>query len=463
MRHCHAVLISILLSLCGSTVMADTPTQVRKDPQAIIAHRQEALAYATGLQAYLYGYPVIDYLRVMREQINKGLDPNGVYAPINQVAFQENLERPGGMFAGRGPNTSTLYFNGWLDVSEKPLLVDVPDTAGRYYVLTWTDLYSEVQHTGRRTTGTGAQRLLVAGPEWQGEVPAGTHLVRLKTRYGYLLGRVLVNGADDLPAARAVMHGIRLDGVQRESTSYVLPDKSALTSLAFFEHLNHFLRSNPRRPEEALLMAQMNQVGIGPSVELHIERLPEALRRGLQRALEDGHRILADSALAAPSIVGWSKPSNEVYGEYGFDYLRRAIVEFHGFLGNRPEETIYLSTLTDADGRPLRGNHRYEIVFPAGQLPPANAFWALNVYDASTVDLIPNAIDRYAITDRMSDLVYRKDGALVIRLQQTPPEEKNVNWLPVTDAPLFLTLRFFEPAQSVLDGAYEPPPLRRLE
>jgi hypothetical protein len=113
MRHCHAVLISILLSLCGSTVMADTPTQVRKDPQAIIAHRQEALAYATGLQAYLYGYPVIDYLRVMREQINKGLDPNGVYAPINQVAFQENLERPGGMFAGTRAEYQHAVFQ-WL-------------------------------------------------------------------------------------------------------------------------------------------------------------------------------------------------------------------------------------------------------------------------------------------------------------------------------------------------------------
>jgi hypothetical protein len=448
-----------LLAACLSLpVVAAPPT----DPAQIIAHRQESLAYAAGLQAYLYGYPVVDYFRVMRDQTTPGRDAKGVYAPLNEIVLQKGLARPGGLYAGRGPNSSTLYFTAWLDVSVAPLRVSVPDTEGRYYVLTWADMYSEVQHTGRRTTGTDAQRLLVVGPEWRGDVPPGVHLVRLRTQQGYLLGRILVESDADLAEASSLMGAIELEGGSQHVDIGALPSVEDLTSLAFFTHLNHFLRSNPRLPHEAQLMAQLNQVGLGPAARFSPEAIPDGLRRGLQRAVEDGYRILADSARAAPTHTGWSKISNETYGTYGFDYLRRATVEYHGFLGNTPEETVYLSALTDAEGAPLIGNNRYEIVFEPGALPPVAAFWALNVYDARTVDLIPNDRGRYAITDVMPDLKRRADGSVVVRLQQDPPADGGVNWLPVNDGPLFVTLRFFEPEARVLSGDYEPPPILRL-
>ncbi|MAC35794.1 MAG: hypothetical protein CME38_19655 [Haliea sp.] len=459
--------VTLVVMFCIMLALPLVPLQASSaspaSPADIIAQRQEAIAYSVGLQAYFYGYPVVDYLRVMREQINQGLDPNGVYAPVNAFAYQEDLAAPGGLYAGRGPNSSTLYFTAWLDLSQGPVRVQTPDTGDRYYVLTWADLYSEVQHTGSRTTGSQAQTLWAVGPDWQGVVPEGVHLVRLRTHRGYLLGRVLVNGPQDLAAARDVMHAIELDGPSPDPAAYDLPAREALTSLAFFEHLNRFLRRNPRLPEEALLMAQMDQVGIGPSVDFQAEQLPAGLRRGLERAIADGQRILRDSPRAAPSHTGWSTPATETYGSYGFDYLRRAMVEYHGFLGNHAEETIYLSALTDASGEPLHGSQRYELVFPAGELPPAEAFWALNVYDARSVDLIPNTLNRYAISEHMEDLRYRDDGALVVRLQRDPPAEHDVNWLPVTDGPLFVTLRFFVPAPEVLRGDYAPPRLERLD
>ncbi|MDP4788973.1 MAG: DUF1214 domain-containing protein [Haliea sp.] len=452
----------LLGSYALASAMVHSVHAAGPDAAAIIEHRQESLAYAIGLQAYFYGYPVVDYLRVMRDQTTPGRDAKNVYAPLNQIVFQEGLATPGGLYAGRGPNSSTLYFTAWLDVSTKPLHVDVPATDGRYYVLTWADLYSEVQHTGRRTTGTAAQRLLVAGPDWQGSVPEGVHLVRLATHQGYLLGRILVESEEDLATASGLMQRIGVSGGSEKVDVTRFPDAADLTSLEFFEHLNTFLRSNPRLPEEAQLMAQMNQLGLGPATDFNAELLPPGLRRGLERAVADGHRILADSARAAPLHIGWSKLSNETYGSYGFDYLRRATVEYHGFLGNQPDETVYLSALTDSAGAPLHGSQRYELVFTADALPPAAAFWALNVYDAQTVDLIPNALGRYAITDRMPDLKRREDGSVVVRLQQNPPSDPGVNWLPVNDGPLFVTLRFFEPEAAVLSGAYTPPPVEVL-
>jgi hypothetical protein len=455
-------LLAFMLACAGRAVVAADTAAGQASPAAIIEHRQQALAYVAGLQAYFYGYPVVDYLRVMRDQITPDRDPGGVYAPVNQIAFQNQLAEPGGLYAGRGPNTSTLYFTAWMDLSDEPVLIETPDTDGRYYVLTYADLYSEVQHSGRRTTGTGAQRILVVGPGWQGEAPEGVQVVPMRTHYAYLLGRVLVDGPDDLAAARQVMHRFRMTGAQRAPADFALPERDALTSLAFFEELNQFLRDNPRISGEELLMTQLDQVGIGPSAEFSAQNLPAGIRSGLERAIADGYRILADSPRAAPPVTGWSTPSQETYGVYGHDYLRRAMVEFHGFLGNRAEETIYLSALTDAEGESLVGSNRYEIVFPASGLPPANAFWALNVYDARTVDLIPNAQRRYAISDRLADLKRRADGSVAVLLQQTRPDADDVNWLPVNDGPLFVTLRFFEPAAEVLAGDYSPPAIRRL-
>lgn len=461
-RFFSLVLLVVLLVFGGLEAAVAAPSASRADPAAIVEHRQQALAYVAGLQAYFYGYPVVDYLRVMRDQITPERDSGGVYAPVNQIAFQDNLAEPGGLYAGRGPNTSTLYFTAWMDLSDEPVLLEAPDTDGRYYVLTYADLYSEVEHSGRRTTGTGAQNILVVGPNWLGEAPEGVQVMPMRTHYAYLLGRVLVDGPDDLAAARQVMHRFRMTGAQRAPADFALPERDALTSLAFFEELNRFLRDNPRIGGEELLMTQLDQVGIGPSAEFSAQNLPAGIRSGLERAIADGYRILADSPRAPPPVTGWSTPSQETYGVYGHDYLRRAMVEFHGFLGNRAEETIYLSALTDAEGEPLVGSNRYEIVFPASGLPAANAFWALNVYDARTVDLIPNAERRYAVTDRMSDLKRDADGSVVVRLQQTRPDADDINWLPVNDGPLFVTLRFFEPAAEVLAGDYVPPAIRRL-
>ena len=40
------------------------------------------------------------------------------------------------------PNNDTLYTNAWLDLSDGPLVMNVPDTAGRYYVLGFLDFFT---------------------------------------------------------------------------------------------------------------------------------------------------------------------------------------------------------------------------------------------------------------------------------------------------------------------------------
>lgn len=451
----------LTLALLGLALPALAQPSQRPDSETVRAFRDEQLAYSIGLQAYLYGYPALDYGRVMREQTTPNQDPHGVYAPVNQLFSQTRLAEPGGLYAGRAPNNDTLYFTGWLDLRGGPLVVDTPDTADRYYALTFADFYSEVQHTGRRTTGTKAQRVLVAGPQWQGEVPAGMHLIRLKTQQGYLLGRVLVNGPDDLATANALIARFKINPLGNGNLKPLnLPTAAALTSVEFFRFLNQFLSDNPRLPGEEALMAQFDLLQIGPNTRFDSSALSAGTRRGLERALADGKRLLSEAPYAAPQR-GWS-PIRQLYGHYGFNYLARAVVEYNGLLGNLPEESAYPSINLDQAGNLLDGHKRYRLVFPGTALPPVNAFWSLSAYDVRTIDLIANPINRYSIGDRTPELRRKRDGSIEIRIQKEAPSEADVNWLPVGDGPFFLTLRLYQPKAEALNGSYRLPAVEAI-
>lgn len=446
----------------NAPVLAEVSTKVI-DAAALADQRDETLAYSVGVQAYIYGYPAVDYRRVMREQTTKGMDRAGVYAPINRIVYQDDLAKPGGIYAGRAPNTDTIYFTAWLDLSRGPVVVQAPDTRGRYYALTFADFYSDVQHTGRRTTGTKAQIIWVVGPDWTGAAPENVRVIRLRTHQGYLLGRVLMQGAKDHARARALMRRFTIDGSVADSSLVTeWPVQSDLMTLKYFAHLNSFLRTNPGLPGEESLMAQFDRIGVGPKAQFDEARLSAGARRGLERAIADARAIVFSATRARQSYKNWS-PIALNSGRFGFDYFNRAVVEANGFLINQPEESVYPGALADANGAQFSGGKKYRIVFPAGGLPPHDAFWSLNAYDARTVDLIPNPIKRYGLSDSSGPLIKRTDGSTEIRVQREKPVEADVNWLPVGEGPFFLTFRIYQPRAEVLDGRYQLPPAEPLE
>lgn len=454
----RGLVLSLVLSFSIAASAAAETGAKATDAATLADQRDETLGYAIGVQAYIYGYPAVDYMRVMREQTTPGLDRAGVYAPVNQIVFQDGLAKPGGIYAGRAPNTNTIYFTAWLDLSRGPVTVQAPDTDGRYYALTFADFYSDVQHTGRRTTGTKAQTIWVAGPGWNGAAPANVRVIRLRTHQGYLLGRVLVEGPKDHPYARKLMRKFTLSG-PNAAPGLVRdwPASGDLTTLAYFRHLNAFLHDNPGVPGEEALMAQFDRIGIGPKVVFDESQLSSSVRRGLERAIGDARAIIFSAPRARQNYKNWS-PIAQNSGRFGFDYFSRAVVEANGFLINQPEESVYPGALADANGAPFLGGKKYRIVFPAGGLPPHDAFWSLNAYDARTVDLIPNPIKRYGLSDAADPLIKRADGSVEIRVQREKPKEPDVNWLPVGDGPFFLTFRIYQPRPEVLDGRYKLPP-----
>ena len=71
-------------------------------------------------------------------------------------------------------------------------------------------------------------------------------------------------------------------------------------------------------------------------------------------------------------------------------------------------------------GEPLDGSkHNYTLTFPAGQLPPVNAFWSVTMYDGKSQFLIKNPINRYLINSPMLPAMKKNaDGSLTLYIQK---------------------------------------------
>ncbi|OYV63526.1 MAG: hypothetical protein B7X03_01265 [Parcubacteria group bacterium 21-58-10] len=122
-----------------------------------------------------------------------------------------------------------------------------------------------------------------------------------------------------------------------------------------------------------------------------------------------------------------------------------------------PEEAMYWWTNTDGAGGALDGRYDYVMRFPAGGLPPNNAFWSLTMGDAKN-HFVPNPINRYSVSDR-SGLVQNTDGSVDMYIQNTAPTGRESNWLPAPSGKFILWLRVYLPGATILDRTYAVPPV----
>ncbi len=127
---------------------------------------------------------------------------------------------------------------------------------------------------------------------------------------------------------------------------------------------------------------------------------------------------------------------------------------------NVVEEAAYWTTTHDSAGQRLNGQRDYVLHFPAGQLPPNEAFWSLTMTDVVGF-MAPNSINRYSLGSR-SGLAPNDDGSIDLYLQRTSPAGCESNWLPTPSGNFKLMLRAYLPGRAILDGAYHVPPVKRV-
>jgi hypothetical protein len=218
---------------------------------------------------------------------------------------------------------------------------------------------------------------------------------------------------------------------------------------------------NPPHLTDQPIVAQMRRIGMEPGKPLDWSKLDPAVRTALEQASKDALlRIRSSYGQTSRKSNGWAFRS-EGNGVFGNSYLVRAGVAMFGLGTNPPEDAIYPNRGTDDDGKPLTGEHVYEVRFEKDQLPPVGAFWSLTLYDKDGF-AVENPLKRYAIGDRDS-LTFSEEGSLTLYIQSTSPgKDKESNWLPAPQGPFVLQMRLYWPKAEALDGRWEMPKLVRV-
>ena len=119
---------------------------------------------------------------------------------------------------------------------------------------------------------------------------------------------------------------------------------------------------------------------------------------------------------------------------------------------------------TDADGKLLSGENKYTLTFPAGGLPPVNAFWSVTMYKLPESLLVDNPINRYVINSPMlPNLTTNPDGSITLYIQNSPPESvRQPNWLPAPPGPFTIFMRLYWPKDEALNGSWRAPKLVKV-
>ncbi|MET3291259.1 UNVERIFIED_CONTAM: hypothetical protein ABID98_003829 [Brevibacillus sp. OAP136] len=461
----RGMLLGILLTIIFLTTSvmpapihaSEEPAQPQNKPLS-----REQLAYVLGVQAYIYGYPLV----VMQATKAGSLQ---LAAPINQFYYTENLATPD--FRGVvSPNTDTLYFAAWLNLSKAPVTLHVPsDPTNRYYTVQMLDLYTNTfQNVSVRSTQQQKNDYVIVGPTWKGSLPATASTIKAPTNTVWLIGRVGVNGPDDLADA------IRLEKqFTLESPSEAAPQKPQVSlsstlyqdilqsPLAFFTVMTEAMKKNPPPQADSVLLDQFAPIGIVPGKGLDLKKWDAPTIAGLKRAMKDAPSIIADSgSLFGETSNGWARDLS--IGTYGDRFLQRAYIAYSLLGANVPSEEIYARTFVDESNVQLNGVNRYVLHFDAKQLPKVDAFWSVTLY-GDDFFLVPNSIGRYSLGSLTKGLRYNDDGSLDFYIQQTPPKGNESNWLPAPKGTFNLMLRMFEPKPDMLEGRYQIPPVRKLD
>jgi hypothetical protein len=438
-------------------------------------------AVSIAVDAYVYGYPLVTFDMMRKQQTNVAA-PDAEHAPMGQLIKMRTYPAVDNDCCA-APNADTLYTIVWLDVSVEPWIVSIPDMGDRYYIVPMLDGYSEVFHVDSLgTTGSKAHTYAITGPGWSGTLPQGVTQVKSPTGMVWVLGRIYCTGTtEDYAAVHALQDKFSVVPLSSYGKPYTPPPgvvdpgfdmktavRQQVDSLdvdAYFNQLAKLMKTNPPTAADAPIVAQMARIGLVPGQDFDPSKLGfldrEVVRMVPKLALlEMGVRLKRE-----PTTNGWLYFTKGV-GNWGTDYPLRAMANFLGPGWNRPQDAVYPLSQRDGNGDDYDGAaHNYVIHFDKGQLPPAEAFWSLTMYDPEFF-FVPNPINRYDLGQR-NRFITNPDSSLDLYLQaDSPGTSREANWLPAPRGKFNLVLRIYAPRKtppSILDGTWVPPAVRRVQ
>jgi hypothetical protein len=489
-KFCYAFIATLAVAMlagCGKQEEAkvekaasDVKATAEADAKAAAAAAKEVEARETAIDAYIYAYPLVT-MEITRRVTTNVEAPVGSKAPMGQFARLRNYPAVDDHTV-TAPNADTLYTQAWLDVSKEPWIVSIPDTKGRYFLFPmldgWTDIF---QVPGKRTTGTKAQKYAITAPGWSGMLPAGVTEFKSPTDMVWVLGRIYCTGTpEDYKAVHALQDQVTAVPLSAYGKPYTpAPGKvdssidmkgprdqvNAMDGATYFKLFAELLKTNPPSADDAPMVAKLAKIGIVPGQDFDASKLEAAVAKGIAAAPKPGQEKISN--LKEAIVTGDAKLENGwLYfaktGLYGTGYRNRALITWYGLGANRPQDAVYPFSEGPEIIKKFSGANKYVMHFNKGEMPPAEAFWSIVMYDKDYF-FVPNAINRYTVSSR-TKFKMNADGSVDIYFQHdSPGKDKEQNWLPAPADAFVLMMRLYWPSEkapSILDGTWKPPQVK---
>jgi len=429
-------------------------------------------AYSLALQAAIWGIAPTTFYAW---RYNDALGPKAHSAPgdiwrMSDISTPELSEKAGYVT----PNVNTVYGFGFMDLGGEPVILTVPNSKGRYYVVEILDAYTNAfAYAGGVATGYDGGTFALIAPGWKGTLPAGVRRIDSPTRWVVLQPRVHIKNPADLPGAKQVLSEITTQPLSKflgtaapAAVKYDYPEpqfadpKLPVSAnyykdpLQFWEILSNTINENP--PPQAQIDALLPMFA------------PLGIELGKKWDRTKVHPVVLDAMKEAATNVGmktmvdippgklkngwvWMWPST---GNFRTDYFTRAQIVRWGLSANTLEEAVYIGALLDSENKPLMGEKKYTVKLE----PPAfhePAFWSATMYDYTNNYTVVNPINRYSLGSD-NPMVKNPDGTVTIYLQsESPGKDKEANWLPSPKSGRwYLNLRAYAPGQRTIESAF---------
>lgn len=464
------------LKILGATVLVAAFTwMTHASAQEATSLLSQEDANEIAAEGYIYFYPLLtmDVTRKVTTNlpagVKAGLGPMGTFHHLRtfpDANFREVVR----------PNFDTLYSSAWFDVSKEPVIISLPDTAGRYYVFPiydmWTDVFAA---PGKRTTGTHAGDYAIVTPGWKGTLPEGVTRIETPTPTCWIIVRTQTNGVKDYDAVHKVQDGYRLTPLSQwgkapkpvtstadpsvDMKTPPLVQVNEMTGPKYFAYAAELMKAQPPHLTDWSILARLKRLGIEPGKSFDFEKASPVVKAAIEAAPKRGLQLIKEKTPTLAKVVNGWQMNTDTMGVYGNFYLKRAIVAMVGLGANLSEDAIYPLNIAAEDGKPMEGAKKYLLHFSKEQLPPAGAFWSITMYDAEGFQAA-NPINRFAIGDR-DELKFNMDGSLDIYMQhESPGKDEESNWLPAPLGQLGITMRLYAPKPEALDGRWNPPAVK---
>jgi hypothetical protein len=435
---------------------------------------REAHAYAMGMQAFLYGFPLV-YMASLSYNFAK--DPTGQQVPLNAFISPKDFVATSNFRNGGSFNTDTVYAGAFVDLRKGPVVLSTKDPEGHYFSVQLSDLYTNnFAYISKRSGGPIFGNFLLVPPGWTGKIPKGKfdRVLQCEQKNLFALVRLRIDQDDaaEVTWAKAKFKQANFTPMDDflAGRAFTPNDNNVFDVSQFkgnplrpFAIMNHMLTENPPPASDEILLQGFKTVNIGAGMDLS-KNDPDTLR-GLARAARDGLPALRSHVERpwARSVNGWFYFPTNIGQAKTTDYvMRSAWQSLWGIVAHPPHECTYLWASQDQNGERLNSTGKYELYMRKDQFPKVEAFWSFTMYQ--DFNLVVNDANRWAIRENMKGLKFDADGGLRVYIQtERPDEDKVSNWLPAPKTGNFnITMRNYMPSKEIVEQRYDPPVMKRV-